>query len=266
VVMTTSPRVLDELIETWERQQDAYVRHRAQRFGIVLDALQYSRPDVETVLDIGGGLGSFTKLILERFSSARVITLDNDPALLELARHNLRAHAERVTIVEANLLDEMWPDALGGVVPDAVVSSTALHWLPSGGLVTLYGQLGKLLPPGGLVFNADHLSHSAPGSFFHTVSTSDDARQQESGFAAGVPDWKAWWTRLRDVDPFAELVAERDRRFASTGPSFWSPTSDGADNLDVTATLHTEALRVAGFAESGTIWQYFDDFVVYGVR
>lgn len=30
--------------------------------------------------------------------------------------------------------------------------------------------------------------------------------------------------------------------------------------------LHTEALRVAGFTGVGTVWQYFDDYLVYGVR
>jgi trans-aconitate methyltransferase len=253
-LVQTSTHVPDTLIESWERQQDAYVNHREQRFAVILDTLEHARPGLDTVLDVGGGLGSFSKLILERFPSVRVITLDYDPALLELARHNLRDFADRSTIVEANLLDVAWPDALAGTAPDAVVSSTALHWLPGGGLVTLYGQLAEVLAEGGVFFNADHLSHARPGSLFHAASRADDARQQSMGFAAGVPDWDGWWRRLRAADGFAELVAERDRRF------------DSSANADSTATFHTEALRVAGFAESGTIWQYFDDFVVYGVR
>lgn len=245
---------LDSLIDLWEQQQDGYVVNRAERFGIVLDSIGYARPNAATILDIGGGLGSFSKLILDRFPSATVITLDYDPSLLKLARHNLRHHGSRSVIVEADLTTAAWVDELNGARPDVIVSSTALHWLSSAQLVTLYQQLSVLLMPGGLFFNADHFSHVTEGSFFAAASAADDARQQEA-FQGDIPDWAGWWDRFREVDGFADLITERDRRFAG-----------GSDNLDVTPTFHTEALHVAGFAESGTMWQYFDDYVVYGLR
>lgn len=246
---------LDDLIEAWERQQDAYVNHRAGRFEVILDALTYTRPDLKTVLDLGGGLGSFSELVLRRFPGARVFTVDYDPALLRLARHNLREYGDRSVVIEADLSDPGWPATLAGAVPDAVVSSTALHWLPTDKLVALYGALGKILGPGGVFFNADHLSSEVSGSFFRDASAADDKRQQQIGFSAGVPDWDGWWSALRARDEFAELVALRDRRFAAA-----------PENLDATPALHTEALRVAGFGETGTLWQYFDDYVVFGVR
>ncbi|WP_447712386.1 class I SAM-dependent methyltransferase [Mycobacterium sp. C31M] len=246
--------VLDDLIESWEHQQTAYIRHRAQRFEVILDAVSYARTDVRTLLDIGAGPGSFSKRILERFPESTVHALDYDPALLALARHNLAGHADRVTLVEADLRNPDWAAEIG-IKPDVVVSSTALHWLPTGKLVALYQALADLLERGALFFNADHLSHPI-GTFFHQVGTLDDEHSQREAFSAGVPDWNDWWSRLRGTEGFADLVAERDRRF----------TDDAPENLDTTATLHTEALRVAGFAETGTAWQYFDDYVVYGVR
>ena len=39
---------MDDLIISWEGHQDAYVRHRAQRFGIILDAIGYARPEPMT--------------------------------------------------------------------------------------------------------------------------------------------------------------------------------------------------------------------------
>lgn len=250
----TSDALLDEIIESWEAQQDAYIANRAERFGIVLDTIGHAQPGVRAILDIGGGLGSFSKLLLDRFPDATVITLDYDPSLLELARHNLRAYGKRSVIVEANLVAASWTEALGDVRPEVIVSSTALHWLSSAELLALYEQLAIVLGKGGLFFNADHLSHIAAGSFFHTVSAADAARQQ-AAFERGVPDWDAWWEEFRKLDGFIELIDERDRRFAG-----------GGDNLDATAALHTVALQVAGFAETGTLWQYFDDYVVYGVR
>lgn len=246
---------LDALIAAWEEQQDAYVNKRADRFGIILDSLAYARPNFQTVLDIGGGLGSFSKLILQRFPEVRVLTLDHDPALLELARHNLREFAHRSTIIEADLRSPEWPRSLKGVAPDAVVSSTALHWLPNADLVALYGQLGAALSQGGLFFNADHLSHDVCGPFFRDVSVADDRQHQLSAFGAGVADWEGWWNALRAADGYADLVEERDRRFA-----------DPHEDVRPTPRLHIEALSGAGFAEAGTLWQYFDDFVVFAVR
>ncbi|CAN3131070.1 class I SAM-dependent methyltransferase [Mycobacterium sp. smrl_JER01] len=249
-----SEQLIDELIDAWERQQSAYVRNRSQRFDVILDTTAYARPDLTTVLDIGAGLGSFSKLILQRFPEVNVIALDYDPALLELARHNLRDYSDRLSVIEADLRDPSWPDALGIAKPDIVVSSTALHWLPTPDLIRLYQTLATVLDTRGLFFNADHLSHPV-GAVLHAVSTRDDHEHQQAAFGQGVADWDGWWNTLRGLAGFAELVAERDRRFG-----------DAPENLDTTAALHTEALRVAGFTETGTLWQYLDDYVVYGVK
>lgn len=246
--------LLDRLIGTWELQQDAYVRNRSDRFGVVLDAIAYARPAVKTVLDLGAGLGSFSKRILQTFPEVTVMALDFDPALQELARYNLHEHAERVLLVEADLRDPSWPATLGSTRPDAVVSSTALHWLATADLLRLYYTLGEVLGEGALFFNCDHLSHPV-GTLIHEVSVLDDRRHQQAAFTDGVPDWDAWWEALRDADGFADLVAERDTRFA-----------DAPEKQEPTTALHIEALRCAGFGEAGTLWQYLDDYVVYGVR
>lgn len=247
--------LLDDLIAAWESQQEAYIRHRAQRFGIITDALAHARPNLKSVLDIGAGLGSFSKIILQRFPDVTVLVLDYDPALLQLARHNLAEYSDRVTIIEADLRDPGWLTAIGAEKPDTIVSSTALHWLPTDRLVRLYRSVAEVLDKDGLFFNADHLSHPT-GSFFQQVSVLDDQTAQQEAFGSGVQDWDGWWKQLREIDGFADLVAERDRRFGDDAP----------ENLDTTPILHTEALRVAGFGEVGTVWQYFDDYVVYGVR
>ncbi|MDR2379976.1 MAG: class I SAM-dependent methyltransferase [Bifidobacteriaceae bacterium] len=247
--------VIDGLIQDWEAQQGAYVRHRTNRFEVILDAIAYTNPAPARVIDLGGGLGSFSRLILERFPTARTVTVDYDPAMLELARHNLSEYRGRATVVEADLLASDSTDRWASAAPDCVVSSTALHWLPADGLAGLYGRLGALLPANALFFNADHLARAVPETFFRAVSAADDARQQQDAFSQGVPDWDTWWERLARLDGFPALLAERTRRFA-----------DRPVQTSLTPAWHIEALRAAGFGEAGTIWQHFDDYVVYGVR
>ena len=186
---TPDPDRLDLVIESWEHQQDAYVNNRAGRFTVALDALSYARPALTTVVDLAAGPGSFGKLVLQRFPQAHVVAVDYDPALLQLARHNLREFGDRARVVEANLLDPAWTRALGPDRPDAFVSSTALHWLPTGRLVTLYEEVAGLLGDGGVFVNADHLSQAGGRPFFQAVSEADDAGQQSAAFGlrdAGV--------------------------------------------------------------------------------
>lgn len=252
---TPDPDRLDLVIEYWEHQQDAYVNNRAGRFTVALDALSYARPALTTVVDLAAGPGSFGKLVLQRFPQAHVVAVDYDPALLQLARHNLREFGDRARVVEANLLDPAWTRALGPDRPDAFVSSTALHWLPTGRLVTLYEEVAGLLGDGGVFVNADHLSQAGGRPFFQAVSEADDAGQQSAAFDSGTLEWDGWWQALRAEPGFADLVDERDRRFAGS-----------AKPRDTSPGFHTEALRVGGFTETGTLWQHFDDYVVYAVK
>ena len=55
----------------------------------------------------------------------------------------------RLGLVEADLMRDDWVQRLGEVQVDAVLTTTALHWLPSDRLVKVYQQLGQLLSPGG---------------------------------------------------------------------------------------------------------------------
>lgn len=249
-----SEQTLDELIASWELQQNAYVRNRSDRFEAVIDAIAHVRPHIKTLLDIGAGPGSFSKLLLQRFTGVTLLALDYDPAMLRLAEHNLREHRGRVSFVDADLRDEAWPSLLGAAKPDAVVSSTALHWLPTADLVRLYVTLAEVLGDGALFFNADHLPHS-PGTLIHEISGVDDRQHQTAAFSNGVPDWDGWWEQLRVTPGFSDLITERERRFP-----------DMSENRQPTRAFHIEALRSAGFREVGTLWQCFDDYVVYAAR
>lgn len=245
----------DGILQLWEAQQAGYVHQRAQRFGVILDTLDYRFGSPELVLDAGAGPGSLSKLILERFPAARVVVLDHDPALLELARHNLREHLERVQLVDADLLDRNWSTSFEGT-PQAIVSSTALHWLPADGVLRFLQEAAQVLADGGLFLNADHYEAHIPGSFFEQVSVEDDRRLQRRSFdGTGIPDWPGWWDRFAEVAGFEALLAERNRRYAAS-----------REHPDATPGLHIEALKLAGFREAGTLWQYFDDYIVYGLR
>src|SRR5579859_4680068 len=134
-------------LRRWDQQQSGYLSDREQRFGIMLDVLEALLPERFVALDLACGPGSISQRLLARFPQARCVAVDFDPVLLMLGQNVLADMQGRLRWVEADLRDSSWPDQLGEKQVDAVLSTTALHWLPAESLVQLYRQLGKLVRP-----------------------------------------------------------------------------------------------------------------------
>ena len=243
------------LLTAWDDQQAAYVTHREGRFAVMLDVVDHVVPRGGVVLDLASGPGSISRRVLDRRPDVTCIAVDYDPVLLELGRTALADRGERVRFVDADLWDRGWTTALEGAAPHAVLSSTALHWLPADVLARVYADLAGVVPEEGVVLNADHLRHADGRTLFAEVSRLDDERTQAAGRAAGATTWDEWWSDVVGVERYGRLAAERERRF-----------SDRPPNPDLSLAFHVEALRVAGFREAGPLWQHLDDFVVLARR
>jgi SAM-dependent methyltransferase len=160
--------------------------------------------------------------------------------------------------IAADLASPDWIEALGATEVDAVLSSTALHWIEPDPLVRLYRNLASLLRPGGLLLNGDHLA------FGPTLPTLDLLSQRsldrlwtDSAFAArGIETAEQWWDSLASEPAFASLLAERTAAFSGKQRQESPPGFD----------FHAAAIRDAGFREVGTIWQVLSDRVTLAVR
>lgn len=90
--------------------------------------------------DLGCGPGNSTQLLVERFPGARVVGLDNSPAMLESARQRLPGVAFELADIA------QWEPA---EAPDLVYSNATLHWVP--GHESLLPRLFSFLAPGGVL-------------------------------------------------------------------------------------------------------------------
>jgi 16S rRNA (cytosine1402-N4)-methyltransferase len=59
-------------------------------------------------LDATVGAGGHAGAILERLTTGRLIAMDKDPMAVEIARENLKAHAERLTLVQQDFSELRW--------------------------------------------------------------------------------------------------------------------------------------------------------------
>ena len=265
----TAPVDWADWLRRWDAQQSLSMTSREERFEVMLDALDSTvvkapgaRDDGGIVaLDLACGPGAISQRLLARFPNARVLAIDLDPVLLAIGRGALGTLGGRVTWIDDNLNDPEWAtrleERLAGRQLDAVLSSTALHWLSPGTLARVYRELAQLMRPGGVFLNADHMAYAPDRPTIRALALELRHASREAVQAEGAAeDWERWWQAVEAEPGLRELFAERERRFA------WR------DRKWVNAGLDFQicALRDAGFRAADVIWQRLDNRVLMAVR
>lgn len=214
--------------------------------------------DSFTAVDLGCGPGSISQRLLARLPRAQAIAVDMDPVMLAIGKGALGTADGRLRWVEADVAVDDWASMLGDQPVDALLSSTALHWLEPEALARLYRSLGQLLPLGGVLLNADHLPYGADTPALARLGDQALDRQwSDEAFARrGIETAEQWWASLRQEAAFTELLDQQQRCFADKQRPASAPTF-----VD-----HVAALHDAGFCEVSTIWQRLTDRVLLAVR
>jgi SAM-dependent methyltransferase len=245
------------LLESWDEQQDSCIPSRRSKFEAILDVLGAYLPKNFTALDLGSGPGSMSFQILRRFPKARVVATDFDPVLLKIGRESSKQYGRRITWVDADIGAADWASHLPNRTFDAVVSSTAIHWLDGVRLRRLYEDLPKILRSGGVFLNGDVLPWGENEKTLRRIA--EKLRYARHGtLEVEFAPWHQWWEELeRGQKSLGPAFRQRKERFAS------SPASEGMLPVE----FHMRLLRSAGFSEVGTIWQdLLEDRVLAAIR
>lgn len=261
--MTPGPRMSVGRARAWLRRWDAmqtsYIPARERRFQMMFDLLEAGLPSRFRVLDLGAGPGSLSTRLLERFPKARSVALDYDPVLPAVGRRALSPQlARRLTWVDADLRDPRWPDALPPGRFQAVVSTTALHWLKPPALRAVYREVYRRLAPGGLFLNGDKasLSEDEPALRALIVRAIEVHRRREPDPLAPSNEWLAFWHALAKEPSLRPLIEERNRRF---------PDKSHHEN-EPSAAAHLRFLRQAGFSEADVVWRRYSNVIMIARR
>lgn len=205
------------------------------------------------LVDLGCGPGSLAGRARENWPAADVVGIDFDPVLLELGRRTL---AERVRWIDADLRGPGWSVAIEPGSVDAVLSTTALHWLSPEELCGVADEAGTLLRESGVFITYDPmwLASSAPRlrALSHQLHLD---RVDEAVVASGGERWDDWWASLAAEPDLIDRFAQREDRMRTRrrgpGPS---------------AEEFVTAFRDAGFAEVGTVRQIADRHMLVAIR
>jgi trans-aconitate methyltransferase len=252
--------------ERWEAQQSGIVGVREQRFRVMLDVLtaRFDTDDDLTVVDLASGPAGISVRVLDRFPKARAVAVDYDPVLLAIGRGAHGDHDGRLQWVEHDLRDPGWANATlaaaGRDGVDAVLTSTALHWIPAGALTDVYRACSAMLRPQGLLVNCDNMDYPPTSPTIRRVAeamrSAERADAAEAAAAHEFESYEQWWAAAANEPSLAELHRERERRYA------WRDRDEYRPGFEV----HTALLREAGFEEVETVWQRYQNRVLVAVR
>jgi O-methyltransferase involved in polyketide biosynthesis len=192
--------------------------------------------------------------LLDRLPRACSIAVDVDPVLLTIASATF-AGDDRVRILRADLRDPAWVDGLPERQVDAVLTATALHWLPEDAVRRLYRDLAGLVRRGGVVAHTEHMPLADLPRLGPALAEVE--QQRRTGRNDGQARWDAWWERASREPALERAMAQRLAVFETSYPTEeFSPPAD----------WHVAALTDAGFTEAGVVWRAGAGAVVAAVR
>src|SRR4051812_7721721 len=110
------------------------------------------------VLDVGGGWGPVSRVVLEAYPEARITLHDFSGPMLDEARQRLAPYGNRTRFVQSDLLSAEWTKGIDGPF-DAVVSSLAIHNVRFPDRIrAIYQEIFPLVAPGGCFLNLDMIA------------------------------------------------------------------------------------------------------------
>lgn len=239
-------------IERWDKMQDYYIARRAERFDLMVRLIADTQETVSRVLDIGCGTGSLMLPILERFPESEVYGIDFDETLLLLAEKRLAEFNGRAHLIQADLRDQSWTKLVPAPI-DAAVSATALHWLSREQLARFYDQLAKILRPGGIFLNADHVGNKSLSIQKGWEKHREQVRQQEAD--GSEDDWESFW------DAYGRVLKIDIKEYRGKLTEPWEGSEEG-----LPLEWHFEKLTESGFKAVDCFWRYDCDAIYGGIR
>jgi tRNA (cmo5U34)-methyltransferase len=196
-----------EVAKAFLTERSLMIPDRPRQLEVMLQVLRHWRPDAEQILDLGAGDGILLGTLLEAFPSARGMTVDFSPLMLEQARQRLGKFGRRATTQEGDLQTPAWKKSLSGKF-DIIVSGLAIHHLTHERKRTLYREVFDLLSPGGVFLNCEHVASASPAiADMWDVFATEYLYQRRTENGEDVTREQVWREFMERPDRVANILA-----------------------------------------------------------
>jgi ubiquinone/menaquinone biosynthesis C-methylase UbiE len=167
-----------------ERRRGGMLGGEAQ-LDTMLRLLKYVDAPQLSVLDLGCGDGILLQTVMSAYPVSHGVALDGSCSMLEKAEvrfQGLGLFSDLVEYVETDFNAPDWVETLTVRQFDAVVSGFAIHHSEDDRKRALYEEIYRLLNPGGVFINIEHVASATPlgGELFETAYAENLARYRIS--------------------------------------------------------------------------------------
>jgi ubiquinone/menaquinone biosynthesis C-methylase UbiE len=159
-------------VDLWKREDLSKQYLEVVRAGIPLAKTQMEvllaligrmRKKVTNFLDLGCGDGVLGWAMLSKYPKAHGVFLDFSKAMIESAQEKAPKGRKGLVFIREDYGKPAWCRAVSGYGKfDLVISGFSIHHQPDKRKKELYREIFKLLEPGGLFLNLEHVSSATP--------------------------------------------------------------------------------------------------------
>lgn len=228
------------IAESYDRLQPIVVGPSYERgLAFVVDLVPRAGDEAFTFVELGCGTAELTLRVLGRFSRARAVAIDSEPAMLDIARAKLSPCADRAEVREADVLSCGIPSC------DVVLSAFMFHHVPPDSLEDTLSRIARALTRAGCLILLDQMQ---AGPRWGECVGAHNRRLHQQHVAAAITTGQA---TQDEID--ARWALKRKMK---------------AEGKDVehrhTAEGILEAMRATGFTEVGLVWRMFASTILMG--
>lgn len=225
-----------ELAEEFDRAAEFIHPHYLAVQDAILDLLGEGGAVRGLVVDAGGGSGRLAQRVLERFSAARVLVVDQSDAFLAIAARRLAHFGERGGVQLARLQED-WTARLPEP-PAAIVSMSAIHHLDPAEKRDCYARCFHALASGGVLLNGDEVRDPEPAVY----------KQQ-------MLDWSNWKNRQIADGRMSDAMVANWRKWEERNIARFDEPRHSGDDCHETIQAQLGYFRDAGFSHADAPWR-----------
>jgi tRNA (cmo5U34)-methyltransferase len=133
-----------------------------QQIDVMLRLIAARGQPVQSFLDIGCGDGVLSAAIIQRFPQAHGVLIDFSKPMLDAAIKRFANQNASLHLANVDYGRRGWTQVVDHLGPyDAIVSGYSIHHQPDTRKREIYGEIFRLLRPGGIFINVEHVSSAS---------------------------------------------------------------------------------------------------------